>query len=1098
MLKRLLFIVGLILSPFPALFAQFVTTGDATESSCNCFDLTDNVVHQNGSFNQTISHDLTTPFNLKFTVNFGCDGTGGEGIAFVMKNGAWTLGGGGYGLGYESIAGNVLALEFDTRDNQASGEIDNWDVPGDHISLQDNGDIFHGVANPNNLLGSPSGLNAGEVATPHNIKPGFPNLEDCEDHIVEIEWTPGSNQTIKVKVDNITTLTYIGDMITEQFGGNPTIFWGWTGSTSAFKNTQKVCMALVPEFSYTATTCPGVNVDFADASNAFYPITNWSWDFAGLGTSTSPNPSFTFDDPGEYTVALTITDNQGCSKTVTKVLSVGFNTTVTADDSTICPGSTANLTAEGSPFIATECCFKLVLNDLWGDDWGSGTSNEIEIIADGVSFGSYSPISFDPGSGTSDTIDLCFEQGTALEFVIHGEDSPAECSYYFLADDLSEILAVNGATPGTWIEGATETHTVDCGLVVPTYNYLWDNAGLLSDATIANPVATVSTSTWFHVEITDPGTGCSLTDSIEIITHPPVTATISGTATICEGDSAALTIEFTGPSPYDISITGPSGALAPFTGVTTSTYTFMAGENGDYLITSITGDGCEGTFSGVGEITTITPHNVDIESSATYCDGESLANINAIDTDGGTVNWYDNPALTPPAIFTGTSFTPPSIVGSTTYYAAETEGILGCTGDADNVTITINPIPPAPSFAGTVDFCEGDTPTELFGEPSLGGTITWYDALPPSGTVLATSTSFTPTLVAPGFTLYITETAEGCEGNATPITVTVNPTPSAPVVTGVTDYCDGQTASPLNATISGGGTIEWRSTAGTVLQTGITYLPLIEIGSTTINVYEVIGSCESEPTTLTINVQAGPFITLPADETICKGDSIQITSVNSGDDITWSDGQTGNTAWLKPSVTTIYTATASNPGCGSTSDQIVITVNELPIVTANPDTLIGFGGEVALTATSSSESTFSWMPEVSGCKDVSCSEAYAVPNQPTLYIVTATDKNGCRASDTTFVDINGIMEIYVPNIFSPNGDGSNDVLVISGPRLFDYSLEIYDRWGKRVFMSSEQNEYWDGTVDGIPLSPQTFVYILKGKTILNDTIIKEGNITIIK
>lgn len=1080
-------------------FGQFTTTGDAAAVGCNCFDLTDDVVSENGSFHQTGTINLNTAFHFKFSVNFGCADLGGEGLAFVLKSGGWATGAGGYGIGYQGITGNSLAVEFDTRDNDASGEISNNDIPADHISLQDNGDIDHAAANPNNLLGIPSGLNAGEDPTPHEIKPGSPNLEDCEDHLVEIIWTPGPNQTIQIKVDNITSLTYIGNMITSQFGGNPNVLWGWTGSTGTVaSNVQTVCMALQPDFSFSADACPGDLVSFTDESYTFYPITGWDWDFDGLGLSSLENPSFTFDEAGNYDVELTVTDSEGCDNTVTINVPVGFETEVSADDSTLCIDGSTILHATANPFIDTECCFKLVLNDLWGDYWGSGTANEIEILLDGTTYGYYTPTSFDPGSGTSDTIVLCFESGAELDFIIHGEDSPAECSYYFLDEDLTEIIYVNGADPGAWTEGATESYTVDCGIIAPDYEYLWDNAPLISDITDSDPTATVSTDTWFHVEITDPTTGCVITDSILILVHPPVDAVISGSTTVCEGDLGELTITFTGPGPYDIDITGPGGALPTITDILVSPYTLLVDEAGDYVITYVTGDGCEGTFSGTGTLDVIIPFAVDIEASADYCDGDPIADLVVVSTGGGEVNWYDNPGLIPPVIGTGLSFSPPSVIGATTYYAAETETLLGCEGPADEVTITVYPIPPAPAYMGETEYCEGDDITAIFGEPSLGGHITWYDDVPPGGGVLSTDLSFTPTVVPPGITLYITETADGCEGPPTEIVITVSPTPDPPIVTGETLYCEGEPATALTAEIGSGGIIEWRTEDDVLLGSGTSYTPTLVVGETVILVYEILGGCTSEPTAITISVQAFPTISIPDQVSICYGDSIQITAINNGYDISWSNGQTGETVWLKPTETTVVTGTATNPECGSATDEITVIVYDLPDIAASNDTTIGAGGEIMLWAASTNATIFSWSPSVLNCITSNCSEIFDVPDRATAYVVTVTDHNGCKNTDTIFVDINGIMDVFVPNVFSPNGDGSNDYLVVYGPHLFDFTLEIYDRWGKRVFQTKDQKESWDGTFNNEILSPQTFVYMLTGETVLGETIKIEGNVTIIK
>jgi hypothetical protein len=89
-----------------------------------------------------------------------------------------------------------------------------------------------------------------------------------------------------------------------------------------------------------------------------------------------------------------------------------------------------------------------------------------------------------------------------------------------------------------------------------------------------------------------------------------------------------------------------------------------------YTLTSVIGAGCVGTASGTGDITVIIPPVVDIEANATYCDGDPIADLTVVSANGGTVNWYDNPSLTPPLLGTGNTYTPSNTIGSTTYYAA--------------------------------------------------------------------------------------------------------------------------------------------------------------------------------------------------------------------------------------------------------------------------------------------------------------------------------------------------------------------------------------------------------------------------------------------
>ena len=89
--------------------------------------------------------------------------------------------------------------------------------------------------------------------------------------------------------------------------------------------------------------------------------------------------------------------------------------------------------------------------------------------------------------------------------------------------------------------------------------------------------------------------------------------------------------------------------------------------------------------------------------------------------------------------------------------------------------------------------------------------------------------------------------------------------------------------------------------------------------------------------------------------------------------------------------------------------------------------------------------------------------------------------------------------VFVPNIFSPNSDGKNDVLKIEGNGLSNIYWTIYDRWGNRVFESFDQSIGWDGTKEGTPLGTGTYVYYLKATCIITNTEVKlKGNVSIVK
>jgi hypothetical protein len=117
------------------------------------------------------------------------------------------------------------------------------------------------------------------------------------------------------------------------------------------------------------------------------------------------------------------------------------------------------------------------------------------------------------------------------------------------------------------------------------------------------------------------------------------------------------------------------------------------------------------------------------------------------------------------------------------------------------------------------------------------------------------------------------------------------------------------------------------------------------------------------------------------------------------------------------------------------------------------------------------------------------------------YDVTVTDANGCEVKDTVYIEEGPCCDVaFIPNAFSPNGDQMNDefrVLTTAGVELIQ--LEIYNRWGKRVWSTIDYRRGWDGTIDGKDAAIDTYYYILRYKcTRDNGTYTKKGDIILIR
>lgn len=175
-----------------------------------------------------------------------------------------------------------------------------------------------------------------------------------------------------------------------------------------------------------------------------------------------------------------------------------------------------------------------------------------------------------------------------------------------------------------------------------------------------------------------------------------------------------------------------------------------------------------------------------------------------------------------------------------------------------------------------------------------------------------------------------------------------------------------------------------------------------------------------------------------------------------------------------------------------------ISVFDLPTVTAQLDTTIDIGGQVELLAAGSGPGSYWWIPDEGDIDCDTCSSTYAQPLIDTDFLVTFTDVNGCKATDTVFVVVNFIEGIGVPQAFSPNGDENNDILFVKGYGIELMNFKVFNRYGQLVFETSDQNIGWDGKFKDKDENPGVFVWVLEYTFITGKSGVISGNTTLIR
>jgi gliding motility-associated-like protein len=153
-------------------------------------------------------------------------------------------------------------------------------------------------------------------------------------------------------------------------------------------------------------------------------------------------------------------------------------------------------------------------------------------------------------------------------------------------------------------------------------------------------------------------------------------------------------------------------------------------------------------------------------------------------------------------------------------------------------------------------------------------------------------------------------------------------------------------------------------------------------------------------------------------------------------------------------------------------------VHAKPILTdLTPDQSIKYGSSIQLNA--SGADYYFWMPNNGTLNDPNINAPIATPLDSTTYIVIGTDSAGCRDTATIAISIDYNADVFIPSAFTPNGDGKNDVFRIVNikyQKLLGFS--VFNRWGQLVFYTTNPDQGWDGTFNGIPQNIGTYDYMI--------------------
>jgi len=360
-------------------------------------------------------------------------------------------------------------------------------------------------------------------------------------------------------------------------------------------------------------------------------------------------------------------------------------------------------------------------------------------------------------------------------------------------------------------------------------------------------------------------------------------------------------------------------------------------------------------------------------------------------------------------------------------------------------------------------------------------------------------------LSATTYTLTVTD-ANGC---AVTNTATINSTngPSAATAIATTINCNGQPGSVMAIASNGVApyTYSWSNGTSSVT-TSLSQSVSVTAATYTVTITDKNGCTAtssvllSQPAALNISSTTVP---------VCGNDygtiSANVTGGVTAYTYSWSTGATAVTNAstqqmdsLKPGNYSV-TITDANGCSASLASAVNSLANPVAAAVASQQTITE-GNSTVLIA--SGGATYSWSP-ASTLNCSNCAAPTASPASTTTYTLYVKSAEGCVDSTQITITVKKACldgnEVFIANVFSPNGDGANDVLNIEGNAITDIYWSIYDRWGNLVFETTDQAQGWDGTKKGSALESGTYVYYLKALCLkTNEEVRLKGNVSLVK
>ena len=850
--------------------------------------------------------------------------------------------------------------------------------------------------------------------------------------------------------------------------------------------TLNVHVSPVPTATFTAVSpvCAGANSNVVYTGNA--PTTaTYTWNFGGgnatPGTGQGPQ-QVNWATSGNKSITLTVADSGCASQPVTVPVVVNPSPTLSITPHTaICLGDSLPLTVSGASSY------------VWAANASLNRTDTSTVMATPVSSTSYSVTGTNLGCTSVDTTSITVYPIPTATFT--------------------------ATTPVCTGQNSTVTYT---GTALPSATYTWNFSGGNANPGGGQGPQQVNWSTAGvqNIILNVTQFGCvAPPDTVPVTVFPIPTSTFTATGPVCTGQISTVTYTGTADSLGTFTWSFNGGIALPGTGLGPQSVTWAtAGTKNITLVVSE--NGCTSPLTTVPIIVNAIP-TANFTVTSPLCVGQNgTITYTGSSTNQAAYTWNFSGGN----VVSGSSKGPYTVNWDSTAVGTQIVSLEvvdhNCVAPPDSVPVVINPIPIS-NAGGPVAFCSGGS--AVIGGPSTPG----YSYLWTPATGLSSAMSSNPTVslttspVDISTQLYtVTTTSLGCVSSAT-VLVTVNPVP-APVLAAPPPQCLSGNVFVFKATgqFMNTASFSWSFGPGATPPTSTATTQPVSYGSagTRAVIFTVtqVGCIDSVGDSVTVFPMPQPVFKA---DTLVGCENFNVCFDNSSNGVgplqyLWNFGDGGTATddspchvFVAPGLYTISLKIVSSEQCAYDTvvpDLIKVIANPIARFTPSatviqqPETLISFTNQ-SLNAT-----TYLWDFSSVGAINAEIGNSTDVnPNynftQYGLYSVKLIAYNQLGCPDSTQLPITVLppQNFFIPNAFTPNGDGNNDIFMVyteEGATLM--SFKIFNRWGEKVHDGLYP---WDGMWKGKQAPGAVYVYEANIHLIdLNIDILRKGSVTLIR